>query len=67
MAEVRYKYFTIQNTTPKKQNFQESLGGTVPHPKLSMFCELPQNYQHFFWKNNMSILKQIVCETNKKK
>ena len=25
--------------------------GTAPHqPRLSMFCELSQNYQHFFWK-----------------
>ena len=31
-------------------------------PKLSMFCKLSQNYQHFL-KNNINILKQIVWAT----
>ena len=32
-------------------------------PKISMFCGLSQNYQHFFQKNNACILKQIVQGT----
>ena len=32
--------------------------GTAPKPKLSVFCVLPQIYQHF-----ISIMKQIVWET----
>ena len=34
-------------------------------PKLSLFCVLSQNYQHTFEENNISILKQIVWETQK--
>ena len=30
-----------------------------PKPKLSMFCVLSQNHQHYL-KSNTSILKQIV-------
>ena len=33
--------------------------------QLSMLCELSQNYQHFFEKNTISMLKQIVWETQK--
>ena len=36
-----------------------------PKPKLSMFCLLSQNYQHFFLKNDMLTLKQIVWEMQK--
>ena len=34
----------------------------VLHPqlKIKMFCTLSQNYQHFFLKNNVCILKQKV-------
>ena len=28
--------------------------------KLRIFCVLPQNYQHFFKKNNVIILMQII-------
>ena len=39
-------------------------GKLCPKPKLSMFCVLSQNYQHFFeW--DISIPKQIVWETQK--
>ena len=34
-------------------------------PKLSMFCALSQNYQHFFFEN-MIIWKQIVLEIQKR-
>ena len=34
-----------------------------PKPKLSMFCALSQNYQHFFFENWYKFLKQFVWET----
>ena len=35
----------------------EPLEGTYPEPKLSMFCLLSQNYQHFLGeKKNMTTL-----------
>ena len=33
--------------------------------QLSIFCALCQKYQHFFSKENMIILKQIIWETEK--
>ena len=37
------------------------------HPllKISMFCVLSQNYQHFFMKSNICVIKQIVEGTQK--
>ena len=45
-------------------NSMLELDKRVNYTKLSMFCALSKNYQHFL-KNNMSILKQIVWETQK--
>ena len=40
-------------------------GGVHPKPTISMFCALSQKDQEFWWKNYVSILKQIVWETQK--
>ena len=49
-------HFTYLNCFP--------LGGGHSKSKFSIFCALSQNYQHFLEKkNNVSILNQIVRET----
>ena len=32
-----------------------------PKPKLNMFCTLPQNNEHLFLKNNMTIFNESNC------
>ena len=46
----------------KKEKFKKFRGKLLPKPKLNTFCALYQNHQHFFLKNNLSILKQLFLK-----